>query len=112
MNIGIELFREIEDNGFVQKGDTRKMMLEHIEAWKGDMKSRAQQDIRDVLLFACRNSSWVHQNLMSGEQVRTFLELTNDIKARYEEIVNKPNPSTAIMAEVVDQEMQNEGGVL
>jgi Zn-finger protein len=101
------LFDEIANNGTVKPNEDKKMMVQNIEAWKQSMKTEAI-DIRDALLVSCRNSSWVHQRLMTTEQLRNFLEIVNAVKAKYAELTNDSNPNTEMMADAIIETI-NEG---
>lgn len=102
MNLGESMFKEIAESGKVRENSDKKMMIDNIEAWKVAMRTEASLDIRDILLHACRNSSWVHQRLMSGEQLSQFNMLIASIKEKYIEMTAKPNPDKAKLADVVE----------
>ena len=101
MNIGPDLFNEIVDRGHVKVNEDRKLLMDNVKAWQEEMRKGDSVDIRDSLLIACRNSSWVHQHLMTPDQLRSFLEIINSIKAKYIEITNDTKPGAEIMAEAV-----------
>ncbi len=102
INLGESMFREIAESGKVRENSDKRMMIDNIESWKNAMKTEAGYDIRDILLYACRNSSWVHQRLMSGEQLLQFNALIASIKEKYIEMTAKPNPDKAKLADVVE----------
>ncbi len=103
MNLGQSMFREIAESGKVKENADKRMMIDNIEAWKSAMRTEANPDIRDILLHACRNSSWVHQRLMSGEQLSQFNLIIESVKQRYIDMTVKVNPDTAKLADVVEE---------
>ncbi len=106
MNLGPEMFREIVSNGKVEVDRDKKLMQDNIVAWKEPMR-RGEIDIRDVLLYACRNSSWVHQRLMTQEQAASFLMLINAVMDKYNQMTNTVNPNIAKLGDVVETIISN-----